>query len=274
MRTAIDKSEASADASFISAGPATALSQNYGLIQFAAAAPGAAPRSQLEARYYTVFLTLILPTDEGTELMSSAQGVVDPHPIPPEIDRWNWGAFLLNWIWGVGNNTFIALLAIIPLFGFVMMFVLGAKGSRWAWRNGRWDSVEHFKRVQRKWAIWGAIIWIASIVLFAGIFVGVFSALKHSEAYQLGVSRLQSNPIATSILGTPISAGTPSGKIAINGDSGRADLSFTASGPRTSGVVIVEAVKKDGVWSLTRLTLKPNGSDKAIDLIGGRNDST
>ena len=37
---------------------------------------------------------------------------------------------------------------------FVMPFVLGAKGSRWAWRNGRWDSVEHFKRVQRLWAIW------------------------------------------------------------------------------------------------------------------------
>ena len=24
----------------------------------------------------------------------------DPQAIPAEIDRWNWGAFLLNWIWG------------------------------------------------------------------------------------------------------------------------------------------------------------------------------
>lgn len=30
--------------------------------------------------------------------------------VPAEIDRWNWGAFLLNWIWGIGNHTFIALL--------------------------------------------------------------------------------------------------------------------------------------------------------------------
>src|ERR1700684_1721859 len=103
----------------------------------------------------------------------------DPEAIPAEIDRWNWGAFLLNWIWGVGNNTFIALLIFVPLVGLVMPFVLGAKGSRWAWRNGRWDSPEHFKRVQRKWAMWGAIIWLGSIVLFAGMFFGVFSLLKH-----------------------------------------------------------------------------------------------
>ena len=101
------------------------------------------------------------------------QVLTDPKPIPPEIDRWNWGAFLLNWIWGVGNNTFIALLTLIPIVGFVMLFVLGAKGSRWAWRNGRWDSVEHFKRVQRLWAIWGVIIWFGGIALF-GAYSAVF----------------------------------------------------------------------------------------------------
>jgi hypothetical protein len=52
-----------------------------------------------------------------------------PADIPEEIDRWNWGAFLLNWIWGLGNNTFIALLTLVPFVGLVMPFVLGAKGS-------------------------------------------------------------------------------------------------------------------------------------------------
>jgi hypothetical protein len=65
----------------------------------------------------------------------------DEEAIPAEINRWNWGAFLLSWVWGVGNNTFIASLALIPLFGLIMPFVLGAKGSAWAWSNGRWDSV-------------------------------------------------------------------------------------------------------------------------------------
>jgi hypothetical protein len=218
--------------------------------------------------------------------MSSAQGVVDPQPtpppippalppsIPPEINRWNWGAFFLNWIWGIGNNTYIALLTFVPFVGIVMPFVLGAKGSAWAWRNGRWDSVEHFKRVQRRWAIWGLVIFIASIALFGSIFVGVFSILRHSEAYQLGVTKLQSSPIAANLLGTPITTGIPAGSININGSSGKATLSFSASGPRAAGVVFVEAIKQNGVWSLTRLSLKLNGSDNVIDLVGGRTNST
>ena len=83
--------------------------------------------------------------------------------IPAELDRWNWGAFLLNWIWGIGNNTFIALLMFVPVVNLVMPFVLGAKGSAWAWRNKRWDSVDHFKRVQRLWAICGVVAVIALV---------------------------------------------------------------------------------------------------------------
>ncbi len=114
--------------------------------------------------------------------MSDPRLATAPKSIPPEIGGWNWGAFLLNWIWGIGNNTFIALLTLVPIFGLIMPFVLGAKGIRWAWRNGRWDSVEHFKRVQRKWAIWGAIVWIGGIALFGGIIGGIFPLLRHSEA--------------------------------------------------------------------------------------------
>ena len=88
--------------------------------------------------------------------MSDARLSNVPAEIPPELDRWNWGAFLLNWIWGLGNDTFIALLTLVPGLGFIMMIVLGLRGNRWAWRNGRWDSVEHFRRVQRRWAIWAS----------------------------------------------------------------------------------------------------------------------
>jgi len=208
-------------------------------------------------------------------MMSNPQVLTDPKTIPPEIDSWNWGAFLLNWIWGVGNNTFIALLTLIPLVGLVMPFVLGAKGSRWAWRNGRWDSVEHFKRVQRLWAIWGAIIWLGGIALFGGGIGAGLYAFRHSEAYKLGVSTLQASPVATNVLGTPISTGFPTGKIAFNGASGTAILSFSVSGPKAAGVVFLEAVKKDGAWLITRLTLKLDGHDGVIDLVNGaKNNST
>lgn len=206
--------------------------------------------------------------------MSNQHIVADADAIPPEIDRWNWGAFLLNWIWGIGNNTYIALLSLVPLVNVVMPFVLGAKGSRWAWRNGRWDSVEHFKRVQRKWAIWGAIIWVASIVVLAGIAAGTLALLRHSEAYQLGVSRLQANPVAVKLLGTPITTGTPFGSIKVTNDEGEASLSFSVSGPRAAGTVYLQAVKKNSVWSITGLTLKLNGSDTAVDLVNGASNNS
>jgi hypothetical protein len=192
-----------------------------------------------------------------------------PEAIPAEIDRWNWGAFLLNWIWGIGNNTFIALLTFVPFVGLVMPFVLGAKGSRWAWRNGRWDSVAHFQRVQRKWAIWGVVIWLGMIALFGAIFGGTFFLLRQSEAYELGEARLHASSQATDALGTPISTGYPMGNISINGATGRAILTFSATGSKATGRISLEAIKKDGVWSLTRLTLKVDGRDDVIDLING-----
>jgi hypothetical protein len=206
--------------------------------------------------------------------MSDTSVGFDQKTVPAEIDRWNWGAFLLNWIWGIGNNTFIALLTFIPVFGIIWLFVLGAKGSAWAWRNGRWDSVEHFKRVQRRWAIAGAIIWIAMLALFGGVAGGLFHLLKHSAAYEMGVAKLQSSPIAVSILGSPIATGTPFGNIAFNGASGKAELSFSATGPKAAGVVFVEAVKTGGVWSITRLALKLNDTGKVIDLVGGAGRDT
>jgi hypothetical protein len=190
-----------------------------------------------------------------------------PTEVPAEIDRWNWGAFLLSWIWGLGNNTFIALLTLVPFLGLVMPIVLGVKGSAWAWRNGRWDSVAHFKRVQRLWAIWGVVFWLGALVLIGGIVGTVFYVLKTSDAYQLGVSRLQASAAAASALGAPISTGIPSGKLSVEGTGGHAELNFSATGSKAAGQVVLEAIKKDGVWSLTILKLKIDGRDDEIDLL-------
>lgn len=187
--------------------------------------------------------------------------------IPAELDRWNWGAFLLNWIWGIGNSTFVALLMFVPLVGLIMPFVLGVKGSRWAWRNRRWDSAEHFRRVQRSWAIWGVVIWIGVVALYGGLFVGMFYYLDHSEAYRLAVSRLQDNPEAADVLGAPISAGIPTGGFSVSPTSGRAMFSFTAKGRKAAGQVTASAIKQNGVWSLKTLKLSVDGDSRVIDLL-------
>lgn len=86
--------------------------------------------------------------------------------VPAEINEWNWGAFFLNGFWGLGNKTYIALLAFIPVINIFMMFILGFKGNEMAWKNKEWESVEHFKAVQRNWNIAGLGALGLYIILF------------------------------------------------------------------------------------------------------------
>ena len=97
--------------------------------------------------------------------------------IPYEIRGWSWGGFFLTWIWGIFNRVWLSLLCFVPIISWVMPFVLGFKGKDWAWQNKQWDSIEHFKRVQRQWAIWGLVFFIAIwVVLFIAIIAGVIAA--------------------------------------------------------------------------------------------------
>ena len=112
---------------------------------------------------------------------TNTSGMGTPAQIPPEIRGWNWGGFFLGWIWGIGNSVWIALLGLIPFVGFVMAFVLGAKGTEWAWAARKWDSTEHFKRTQRTWALVGLIVWIVCVVLWVVYIALVVLAATNSS---------------------------------------------------------------------------------------------
>ena len=102
--------------------------------------------------------------------------------IPEEVRGWNWGAFCLCWIWGIGNKVWIALLALLPFVGFIMNIVLGIKGNEWAWRNKRWNSVADFKTTQRTWAIVG-------LVLLIPCFIAMFGVTRHPLRPVLSVDK-------------------------------------------------------------------------------------
>lgn len=99
-------------------------------------------------------------------------------PVPDEIKGWNWGAFLLPWLWPFTNNVWIGLLAFVPQIGWLMAIALGSRGNEWAWKSRRWRSIEHFKAHQRGWAIAGlflglpftAIVWYLAIYVVASLF--------------------------------------------------------------------------------------------------------
>jgi hypothetical protein len=108
----------------------------------------------------------------GPIVNSSGQGA--SAVVPPEIATgFNWGAFLMNWIWGLGHSVWIALVALVvgfvPVIGGVVSLgfciYLGMKGNELAWRNRRFESIEQFRAVQAAWTKWGIILLVVGVVL-------------------------------------------------------------------------------------------------------------
>lgn len=193
-------------------------------------------------------------------------------PIPPQLDRWNWGAFLLNWIWGIGNSTYIALLMFVPGVNLVMLFVLGAKGSRWAWKNRLWVDEAHFRRTQRNWAIAGIIVAAGFVLLASSFFVGLPWLMKNNEAYRQSMAAVRASERVVAALGEPIDAAWwITGNVGSNGPTGAANFAIPVSGPKGSGTVISQSVKTAGVWSIDLLVVTVDGNPAPIILINERN---
>lgn len=87
---------------------------------------------------------------------------------PPIVDKWNWGAFCLSWLWGICNGLYwpliIIVLNFIPYLGitislFICLF-LGKRGNELAWRNARREGInsDSFALTQSKWNITGIIL--------------------------------------------------------------------------------------------------------------------
>jgi hypothetical protein len=68
---------------------------------------------------------------------------------------------------------------LIPYIGWVaaliISIVLGIKGNVWAWKGRYWRDFNHFKSVQRSWAMWALYVFIAIVVLTI-TFLTLFSA--------------------------------------------------------------------------------------------------
>lgn len=112
---------------------------------------------------------------------------------------WNWGAFLLGWIWGVGHSCWWPLFATIginilsfllvvaaPVIGVViyslsctlqlaMAIYLGAKGNSIGWENGCYENIDHFRKKEHNWTIAALVIWGLYIIVLLVLLVCVFS---------------------------------------------------------------------------------------------------
>ena len=198
--------------------------------------------------------------------MTDDAPVVRRNTLPPELSGWNWGAFFLNWVWGIAHNTWIALLMFVPGVNIVMPFVLGAKGNEWAWRNNDWRDVEHFKRSQRIWARVGVGAFFGIPLFFALIFGGVMMAFHNSDAYRVSVDHLRDHPKLERSLGLPVepSGWWTTGNIHIQNDEGFAELSFDVAGPKGPGTAFAYLERKRGQWTILQLNVFSEDGERIV----------
>lgn len=188
--------------------------------------------------------------------------------VPQHLGRWNWGAFLLSWIWGIGNSVWISFLTFIPLFGIIWIFVLGFKGNKWAWEKGRWDNLDHFKRVQRNWSIAGFIVWGCFIIFWAILFFILIHIMNNNWVVKNSLIQVQNNVQVQRVLGTPIerSSWLTQGNISVSNGQGSAVLKYNIKGPTDQATIYVNAKKYNGQWKMLHLIVVPKQAQR-IDII-------
>lgn len=104
-----------------------------------------------------------------------------------KLKKFNWGAFLMaplwnlvykRWGWFIALTIYNSLLSKIDsvsiiqswplfLFGFALNFLSAINANSVGWKNQmqNFSSVDHFLRAQKKWILWGIVIYIAVIGL-------------------------------------------------------------------------------------------------------------
>jgi len=97
----------------------------------------------------------------------------------PYVQGWNWGAFVISWIWAFSHQLpgwgvgmlLLNLASWIPVIGFPFSLIglglaiyLGIKGNELAWRQRPFQGLEHFRATERVWRTWGIVLFVMGIV--------------------------------------------------------------------------------------------------------------
>lgn len=183
------------------------------------------------------------------------------HDLPDGIAGWSWGGFVFSWIWAAANGTWLGLLALIPGIGLIVRVMLGVNGRKWAWQNKRWDSVEHFNRVQRRWSIVAIAVPLAGIVAAIAIpawqnaryEAPLAAAHRHAlEAAQAVGRHVAANrTLPRDLDEAGFAAAPPPGvaALAIDGESGRLRVTMDVGRLRGKSFYLAPTMERDGTVS-------------------------
>lgn len=110
---------------------------------------------------------------------------------------------------------------------------------------------------------------IAPLALFALFIYLTFSlvmgVMRNSDAYQTSFEACTANATVQTLLGTPMEqTGMVTGNVSTTNGSGNAQLQYTVTGPKASGLVFVEGTSTLGNWRYSKLQIAIG--DTLIDL--------
>ena len=149
----------------------------------------------------STFQETVAPSQEEpvgtTQTASAFVQVAVPTPLNTNgiETKFNWGAFVSPFSFGIAHKTYLgllSLLAIIPILGWIFAivwaFVFGFNGEKWALENSanQYRDNEEFRKVMSPWHRYGLVAFIiaaAVIVIYLIVFIVIFSSFSHYNNY-------------------------------------------------------------------------------------------
>jgi hypothetical protein len=182
---------------------------------------------------------------------------------PEEIKRFNWGALLLSWVWGIRYGVWSAFLVFIPFVGWIVPLILGFKGNEWAYKKNPGFGVDKFLSSQRKWTIAGLFFWWFILAL-VGISISWFSSLKNNHYIgeqikggftyisDIVIKELEKDPDVMKKFGTelePVFKNHDGARIKSKTNEGTYSfVTFHVKGSKDEGLVVAKLNRLDGEW--------------------------
>ena len=187
--------------------------------------------------------------------------VIDDESVKVEY-KWNWGAFIFSWIWGLFNGVPLALLALIPGVNFIMPFILGFNGDKWAWENKQWISYEQFRAAQRKWSITGVGL-MGFMILFGIVIISTLDVrIESDKLVDLILDEASKSQDCEEMFRLPVKDyRNYDATYEINEGLITASTTIVLMSDRVEGKAYVEAIQENSVWHLESLKIFSDNGD-------------
>lgn len=109
------------------------------------------------------------------------------------------------------------------------------------------------------------------VVGVAVVFMGVFGALKGSDAYKESLAKAQASPQIKELLGEPIKdTFVVGGSVSTENGAEKVELVYPITGPKGAGAVTVSGEKPaGGTWTYTQMqvVVTADGKDTTVNLL-------